>query len=115
MTVDLAMQLWPRTGTRFGTGLSEVETLPEIDFFGETDTLIGVLSRVVLYNDHHHSFDEVIHQVAKATGCSRDDAEGIAWEVHTRGKALVFEGELIDCLSVSSVLEEIALNTQVMT
>ena len=42
-------------------------------------------------------------------------ARAVAWEVHTRGLALVFEGEMMDCLKVSSVLEEIALHTQVTT
>jgi hypothetical protein len=108
MFVDLATHLWP-------TSLSEVEEYPQIGFAEETEVLQGLASRVMLYNDNIHTFAEVIHQVCKAVACSGDDAEGIAWEVHTRGKSMVFEGELIDCLGVSSVLEEIALHTQVMT
>ena len=105
---DLATQLWP-------IALSEVETAPEIDFFTGGDVLEGLLSRVILYNDNYHTFGEVIGQVCKATGCSSLEAEGIAWEVHTRGQAAAFEGDLFECLSVSSILEEIALHTQVMT
>jgi ATP-dependent Clp protease adaptor protein ClpS len=108
MFVDLATQLWPMK-------LSVVDTESEIDFSPGGDVLEGLISRVILYNDNYHTFDEVIDQVCKAVSCSEFEAEGIAWEVHTRGQALVFEGELIDCLSVSSVLEEIALHTQVMT
>ena len=79
------------------------------------EVLEGLLSRVLLFNDEIHTFDEVISQVMKATGCTSSRAESIAWEVHTRGVSQVFEGELFECLVVSSILEEIALHTQVMT
>ncbi|HMV25575.1 MAG TPA: ATP-dependent Clp protease adaptor ClpS [bacterium] len=69
--------------------------------------------RVILFNDDIHTFDEVIAQVIKAIGCTVQKAEAIAWEVHTRGKAVVYEGDLGECLRVSSVLEEIGLHTQI--
>ena len=49
----------------------------------------------------------------KATQCSINDAEYLAHEVDLTGLAMVFEGEMIDCLLVSSVLEEIALHTNI--
>ncbi|MBK7229298.1 MAG: ATP-dependent Clp protease adaptor ClpS [Ignavibacteriales bacterium] len=76
---------------------------------------IGVASRVVLYNDDWHTFDEVINQLIKATECTYDKARGFAFEVHVKGKAIVFNGPLNQCLKVSSVLEEIALHTQIIT
>ena len=79
------------------------------------DAIDELVSRVILYNDNIHTFDEVIAQVAKAAGYSHRDAARVAWDVHTRGQGNVFEGELFDCIQVSSVLEEIALHTQVMT
>jgi ATP-dependent Clp protease adapter protein ClpS len=108
MIVDLATQLWPLK-------LSAVETETEFAFVDSPDVLEGLQTRVILFNDDHHTFDEVIQQVCKAVGCSEFEGEAVAWEVHTRGHALVFEGELFDCLRVSSVLEEIALHTQVLT
>jgi ATP-dependent Clp protease adaptor protein ClpS len=74
---------------------------------------VGFPSRVILFNDEWHSFDEVIEQVIKAINCSRAVAEDITWQVHNMGKAAVFEGEMKECLRVSSVLEEIALHTQI--
>ena len=68
---------------------------------------------VLSCNDNVHTFDEVILQLRKATGCGASSAESKAHEVHTRGRAIVFEGELCDCLRVTSVLEEIALHTQI--
>jgi acetyl-CoA acetyltransferase len=108
LTIDLASVFWPVMSR-------DIEINPEYGYTEDTMTLVEILSRVVLYNDDHHTFDEVIDQVIKATACSGERAESIAWEVHTRGQAMVFEGELFDCLRVSSVLEEIALHTQVLT
>jgi ATP-dependent Clp protease adaptor protein ClpS len=79
------------------------------------DTIIGIPFKVILYNDDWHSFDEVINQLMKAIHCSFEKARDFAFEVHVRGKAMVFVGELQKCLKVSSVLEEIALHTQVVS
>lgn len=79
---------------------------------GVSDTT-STAAKVILYNDEWHTFEEVIGQLVKALQCSIDHAEGITWQVHTKGKAIAYSGELSDCLRVSSVLEEIALHTQV--
>jgi ATP-dependent Clp protease adaptor protein ClpS len=79
----------------------------------DTDTLIEHPAKVILFNDEIHSFDEVIGQIIKATGCNTSKAEALTWEVHNSGKANVFEGEMDNCLKVSHILEEIALNTQI--
>ena len=86
---------------------------PEI--IEDTDTLDLLASRVILYNDDWHSFDEVIAQIIKATNCSFEKARSLTFEVHVKGKAVVFSGELKECLRVSSILEEIALHTQIVT
>lgn len=79
----------------------------------EEEVTTGEPARVILFNDEVHTFEEVIGQLIKATGCSTQKAETLAWEVHTRGKAIVFTGELTRCVTVSGVLEEIALMTQI--
>jgi ATP-dependent Clp protease adaptor protein ClpS len=68
-----------------------------------------------LYNDNWHTFEEVIVQLIKAVKCTFEEARDYAFEVHTKGKAIVFSGSIKDCLRVSSVLEEIALNTQIVS
>lgn len=108
MIDDLEADLWPLR-------IWDSRTTPTFEYAGETSVLEDLVSRVFLYNDNYHTFPEVIHQVCKATGCSHDEGAGVAWEVHVRGQALVFEGEMMECLKVSSVLEEIALHTQVTT
>jgi ATP-dependent Clp protease adaptor protein ClpS len=128
MLVDLAAELWPplrlndassghrALNTRWRDERSTlVETTPELRYSRDAAVLEELGTRVLLFNDMVHTFDEVIGQVCKAIGCGRHKATSVAWEVHTRGQALVFEGEIFECLQVSSVLEEIALHTQVLT
>ncbi|HSL89593.1 MAG TPA: ATP-dependent Clp protease adaptor ClpS [Ignavibacteriaceae bacterium] len=87
----------------------------EIEIVEDQDTDITQTSRVVLYNDNWHTFDEVIEQLIKAVNCTYEKARSFAFEVHVKGKAIVFSGSLKKCLKVTSILEEIALHTQILT
>ena len=88
---------------------------PTPDVIEDTTIEVGLESRVVLYNDDWHSFEEVIVQLMKATHCTFEQGRDFAFEVHIKGKAIVFNGTITSCLKVSSILEEIALNTQIIT
>ena len=89
--------------------------IPGIEIVVEEDVSIGLKSKVILYNDDLHTFDEVILQIIKAIKCSNTEARNKAFETHVKGKSVIFNGEFKECLSVSSVLEEIALHTQIVT
>ena len=88
---------------------------PDFDSEIDNDTEIGLESRVILFNDNWHSFEEVIGQIIKATGCTFEEARDHTFEVHVKGKSIVFNGSMPKCLRVSAVLEEIALLTQIVT
>jgi ATP-dependent Clp protease adapter protein ClpS len=88
---------------------------PEITNFEEEKTDIHLGSRVILFNDDLHTFEEVISQIIKATKCSFIEARDKTFEVHVNGKAVVYSGEMADCLRVSGILEEILLHTQIET
>ncbi|MFH0990469.1 MAG: ATP-dependent Clp protease adaptor ClpS [bacterium] len=79
----------------------------------ESNVLTQEPAKVLLYNDEIHTFEEVIHQIMKAIRCDSPTAEALTWEVHRNGKAVIFDGPMDECLKVSSVLEEIALHTQI--
>ena len=81
----------------------------------EEETSVELAYKVILFNDDWHTFDEVIAQLIKAVKCSFEKARDLAFEVHVKGKAIVFNGELSKCLKVTSVLEEIGLHTQIVT
>ena len=93
----------------------ETDTTPDVDVLVQEDdgTLGANPWRVILFNDAVHTFDEVISQLIKATGCSSGKAEQIAWTVHTRGKAVAYEGDFEDCFRVQAVLREIQLVTEI--
>jgi ATP-dependent Clp protease adaptor protein ClpS len=79
----------------------------------DTDVQIQSPAKVILFNDEVHTFEEVIGQIIKATGCDLKRAEALTWEVHNIGKAMVYEGEMRHCVRVSAVLEEIDLATRI--
>lgn len=72
-------------------------------------TLVIEPWNVILLNDDWHTFDEVISQLIRATGCSRQKAEDIVWEAHTKGEAICFSGPRERCEHVAEILEEIKL------
>lgn len=80
-----------------------------------TEEDVGISSRVLLFNDEWHTFEEVIVQIVKATNCTFERARDLAFEAHVKGRAVVFTGELQKCLRVSSILEEIDLRTQILS
>lgn len=99
-----------QTGSDFAFS-QQTRELEEPEVIDSTD--LDSPAKVILFNDEIHTFDEVIDQIIKAVGCSKDRAEAITYEVHTKGKSVVYEGDMPECLRVSSVLEEIALHTQI--
>ncbi len=69
--------------------------------------------RLFLFDDDIHTFDEVIEQLMKATGCSYSHAQETTLKVHQEGKAVVHEGEFLECLKIENVLKEIQLVTEI--
>jgi ATP-dependent Clp protease adapter protein ClpS len=67
---------------------------------------------VILYNDDWHSFDEVVFQVQKATGCSLEEAEWITYEAHTQGRAIAYTGTMEECERVAGILRQIKLQVE---
>ncbi len=91
------------------------DELKQYENYSDETTDVELSSKVILYNDDWHTFDDVINQLIKAIKCTYEQARAYAFEVHVKGKAIVFNGSLSDCLKVSGILEEIALNTQIVT
>lgn len=101
----------PRLGTRPEVPAPTPET--EVAVEEEEEERIDEPWRVILYNDEIHTFEEVISQLIKATGCSTGRAEELAWQVHSEGKASVYEGSFEECFRVQGVLREIQLVTEI--
>ena len=67
---------------------------------------------VILYNCDCHSFDEVMLQLQKATGCSSERAMEIAMEAHISGRAIAWTGDSAECERVAAVLKSIRLQVE---
>src|ERR1051325_6521712 len=67
---------------------------------------------VLLYNCDCHTFDEVILQLQKATGCCLETAERIAEEAHMTGRAIAFTGPADECEKVAGILRSIKLQVE---
>ena len=91
----------------------DVDVLVEEDIGEDTEERLDEPWKVILYNDAIHSFEEVILQLIKATGCSTQDAERIAWQAHMMGKTVAYEGTFDECFRVNGVLCEIQLVTEI--
>ena len=73
----------------------------------------GFGCKTILLNCECHSFDEVEVQLQKAIRCSLSQARKFAWEVHTKGSAVVYSGPKERCEAVAMVLEDIGLVVKV--
>lgn len=67
---------------------------------------------VILYNCDCHSYEEVIFQVQRATGCSLEKAVWITHEAHVTGRAIAYSGTLEECERVARVLRDIKLQVE---
>lgn len=73
----------------------------------------GFSCKTILFNCDCHSFDEVERQLMKAVHCSLSKARDFAWQVHSRGSAVVYTGHRERCEAVAMVLEDIKLIVKV--
>ena len=79
----------------------------------KTRSTTEIAARIILFDDEWHTFDEVIAQIIIATGYRSAKAELLTWEVHTKGRSIIYSGDLGKCLYISTVLENIKLGTEI--
>ncbi|MEM4251328.1 MAG: ATP-dependent Clp protease adaptor ClpS [Candidatus Bathyarchaeia archaeon] len=79
----------------------------------DTANIIGRPYNVILFNDEVHSMEEVVAQIIKATGYSKEKASNIMLEAHLTGRAVVWTGHRERAEHIASTLEEIRLGTKV--
>lgn len=85
-------------------------TLPSTKEY--TSQLVIEPWNVIVLNDDWHSFEDVISQLIKATKCTSEQAQAIAWEAHSKGEAVCFTGSRERCELVAQILEEIDLGVK---
>ena len=68
---------------------------------------------VVIHNNDHNSFDEVIVALMAATGCDQEEASIEAWEAHEFGKAPVHFDSKTACEEAAEIIRSIGVHTEV--
>lgn len=79
----------------------------------DADHYHGEGYRVTLFNDDHHTFEQVATQIMKALRCSPDTAISIMMRAHLKGAATVIIAEQPVAQGVADVLQEIHLTVSV--
>lgn len=68
---------------------------------------------VIVYNNDHNTYDEVIDILIKATACTLEEAEIETWEVDHLGKSVVHHGEQEECERAAAVIRTIGIKVEV--
>lgn len=68
---------------------------------------------VVIYNNDHNSFDEVIAALMHATECDLHEASLEAWEAHTFGSAKVHFAPQLECKHAARIIASIGVRAEV--
>lgn len=68
---------------------------------------------VIVFNNDHNTFEEVITILQKATGCGLEEAQMETWEVHHLGKSLVHHGNRSECEQAASIIQTIGIQVSV--
>jgi ATP-dependent Clp protease adapter protein ClpS len=82
---------------------------PDTDVEEGTGVEVAPPWMTILHNCDCHTFEQVVHQLQKAIGCSEAKGWEIAWQVHNSGKAVVKVGPEAECVRVGNVLASIGL------
>ena len=69
--------------------------------------------RVILFNCECHTFEEVEAVLIKAARCSLSQARAFSWEIHSKGSAAVYHGELEHCEAVADAIGAVGLLVKV--
>jgi ATP-dependent Clp protease adapter protein ClpS len=89
-----------------------IQLLPEVHQ-GRPDIGDGSGWIVVVYNNEHNTYDEVINILIQATGCDQQEAEIETWEVDHLGKSVVHHGEQEECERAASIIRTIGIQVEV--
>ncbi len=81
--------------------------------YADTEEITGEATAppwmTILHNCDCHTFEQVVHQLQKAIGCSEAEGWQIAWQVHNNGRAVVKVGPEDECVRVGNILAAIGL------
>ena len=68
---------------------------------------------VVVYNNEHNTYPEVISILMQATACTQEEAEIETWEVDHLGQSVVHHGGQEECDRVAAIIRTIGIHVEV--
>jgi ATP-dependent Clp protease adapter protein ClpS len=68
---------------------------------------------VTVYNNEYNTWDEVVHILMVATGCSEEEADMETWEVDNLGKSVVHHGGEEVCQTAAEIIGQIGIRVEV--
>ena len=69
---------------------------------------------VIVYDNDHNTWDQVIMILQKATGCPLEEAEIETWEVDNLGKSVVHHGGKEECDRAAGIIRTIGIRVEVV-
>ena len=93
--------------------MSRPADAPEVEQVERTEEVLAPPWMTILHNCECHTFEQVEDQLIKAIHCTLSRARAIAYEVHTKGQSIVYEGPRERCEAVADVLGSIGLLVKV--
>lgn len=74
---------------------------------------LKVNHRLILWNDEINTFEHVIYCLVKYLDYSENQAEKIAWTVHTKGKCDILEGSFTELEVYRKILQQEGLGVTI--
>jgi ATP-dependent Clp protease adapter protein ClpS len=68
---------------------------------------------VIVYNNDHNTYDEVINILQRATGCTFEEAYIETWEIDHLGKSVVHHGDADECERAAGIIRTIGIQVEV--
>jgi ATP-dependent Clp protease adapter protein ClpS len=68
---------------------------------------------VIVYNNEHNTYAEVISILMQATACTQEEAEIETWEIDHLGQSVVHHGAQEECERVAAVIRTIGIQVEV--
>ncbi len=89
-------------------------TIQEIPELGERGPGLGGGDYIVIvFNNEHNTYSEVIGILMRATGCSLEEAQMETWEIDHLGKSVVHHSSQEECENVAVIIRTIGIQVDV--
>ncbi|MBI3912049.1 MAG: ATP-dependent Clp protease adaptor ClpS [Armatimonadetes bacterium] len=92
---------------------TRTQSLPRPELLDEPTTDQPGEHLVIVWDNDHNTWEEVIDILQKATNCSLEEAITETWEVHHLGKSVVHHAAHPECQRVARIIRTIGIKVTV--